>query len=293
VDIGIGLPAAVPGTNGPTIIEWAESAADVGFSSVSVLDRILYDSYDPIAVLGAACAVADVRLLGAVLLVPFRGSGAVLAKQLASVDRLSFGRLTVAVVAGNHQDDYVDSEADSERSGPDPDQMLEEMHLTWRGVAAGVNGSIGPLPAQRGGPPVLVGGHGPAAMRRVVRYGAGWIAGGGGPEAFRRTADRVRSAWTGAGREGVPYLAAIGHFALGEHGRTIARRHLIDYYGFLGGDAAETMAAQALTDTGAVQCELDGYAEAGCDELVLFPCSADAHQIELLAHAALTPGMAP
>ena len=100
MDIGIGLPAAVPGTNGPTIIEWAESAADVGFSSVGVLDRILYDSYDPIAVLGAACAVADVRLLGAVLLVPFRGSGAVLAKQLASVDRLSFGRLTVAVVAG-------------------------------------------------------------------------------------------------------------------------------------------------------------------------------------------------
>ena len=288
MNIGIGLPAAVPGTDGPTIIEWAETAAEVGFSSVGVLDRIVYDSYDPIAVLGAAAAVADVRLLGAVLLVPFRGGGAVVAKQLASVDRLSLGRLTVAVVVGDRQDDYIASGADFERRGHDHDRMLEEMHLTWRGAAAGVTGSIGPPPAQRGGPPVLVGGYGPAAIRRVVRHGAGWISGGGGPEAFGRTADLVRAAWTGAGREGVPYLAAIGHFALGKHARTVARRYLTDYYGFLGGDAAETIAARALTDTETLQSELNGYAEAGCDELVLFPCSADPDEIDLLARAALT-----
>ncbi|GAA1281792.1 LLM class flavin-dependent oxidoreductase [Pseudonocardia aurantiaca] len=287
MEIGIGLPAAVPGTDGATIVEWAESASDAGFPSLGVLDRIVYDSYDPIAVLGAAAAIADARLIGAVLLVPFRGSGAVIAKQLASVDRLSLGRLTVAVVVGDREDDYAVSGADFERRGPDHDRMLEEMHLAWRGEAMGVTGSIGPTPAQHGGPPVLVGGYGPAAIRRVVRYGAGWISGGGGPEAFRRTADRVRAAWAESDREGDPYLAAMGHFALGEHGRAVARRYLTDYYGFLGGDAAESIAARALTDTETLRREIDGYEAAGCDELVLFPCSADPDEIDLLAQAAL------
>lgn len=288
MDIGIGLPAAVPGTDGPTIVEWAQTAAEVGFSSLGVLDRIVYDNYDPIAVLGAAAAVTDVRLLGTVLLVPFRGSGAVVAKQLASVDRLCLGKLSVAVVTGDREDDYLASGADFDRRGHDHDRMLEELKQTWQGVAAGVTGTIGPLPAQRGGPPVLVGGYGPAAIRRVARYGAGWIAGGGGAEAFRPTADRVRAAWSEAGRDGDPYLAAIDYFALGEHARVVARRYLTDYYGFLGGEAAEAIAARALTDTDTVARELDGYAEAGCDELVLFPCSADTDEIDLLARAALT-----
>ena len=189
MDIGIGLPVAVPGTDGATIVEWAQAAEEVGFSSIGVLDRIVYDNYDPIAVLGAAAAVTDIRLLGAVLLVPLRGSGAVVAKQLASVDRLSLGRLTVAVVTGDREDDYIASGTDFERRGHDHDRMLVEMHQTWQGVAAGVTGTIGPLPAQRGGPPVLVGGYGPAAIRRVVRHGAGWIwaAGGRRRSAVRRT----------------------------------------------------------------------------------------------------------
>jgi alkanesulfonate monooxygenase SsuD/methylene tetrahydromethanopterin reductase-like flavin-dependent oxidoreductase (luciferase family) len=288
MDIGIGLPAAVRGTDGATIVEWTRAAEEVGFSSVGVLDRIVYDNYDPIPVLGAAAAVTDIRLLGTVLLAPFRGGGAVVAKQLASVDRLSLGRLTVAVVPGDREDDYVASRVDLNRRGRDQDQMLEEMRQIWRGEAAGGTGSIGPLPAQPGGPPVLVGGEGPATIRRVVRHGAGWIADVGGPEAFRRTADLVLSAWTDGGREGVPYLAAIGHFALGRDGRLAARRYLTDYYGYRGEAAAEAIAERALTDTDTLRREIDGYAEAGCDELVLFPCSADPDQVDLLARATLT-----
>jgi alkanesulfonate monooxygenase SsuD/methylene tetrahydromethanopterin reductase-like flavin-dependent oxidoreductase (luciferase family) len=288
MDIGIGLPSAVPGTDGATLLEWVEASAEAGFASLGTLDRIVYDSYDPIAVLGAAAAVTEhVGLLGAVLLVPFRGSGALVAKQLASVDRLSLGRLTVGVVTGDREDDYSATGGDFARRGHDHDRMLEEMHLAWRGEALAVTGSIGPRPAQRGGPPVLVGGYGPAAIRRVVRHGAGWIAGGGGPEAFRRTADRVRAAWDEAGREGVPYLAAIGHYALGEQAHTVARRYLTDYYGFLGGDAAETIAARALTDTETVQRTIEEFAAAGCDQLVLFPCSAQPDEVDLLARAAL------
>jgi alkanesulfonate monooxygenase SsuD/methylene tetrahydromethanopterin reductase-like flavin-dependent oxidoreductase (luciferase family) len=290
VDIGIGLPATVPGTDGPTLLEWAEACDEAGFSSLGTLDRVVYDNYDPIAVLAAAAAVTGrARLMTAVLLTPFRGSGTLLAKQLASLDRLSLGRLTVGVAVGHRADDYLATGADFARRGPAQDRMLDEMRQVWRGEAPASTGRIGPLPAQPSGPPLLIGGTGPAAIRRVVRHGAGWIAGGGGPEVFARTAERVRQAWSEAGREGVPYLAAVGYYALGEHARAVADRYLTDFYGYLGADAARTVAAGALTDRDAVRREIDGFAAAACDELLLLPCSADADEIDLLARVALKP----
>jgi alkanesulfonate monooxygenase SsuD/methylene tetrahydromethanopterin reductase-like flavin-dependent oxidoreductase (luciferase family) len=291
VDIGIGLPSTVPGTDGPTIIEWAEAADEAGFSSLGTLDRIVYGNYDPIAVLGAVAAATEhARLMTAVLLTPLRGSGALVAKQLASVDRLSLGRLTVGLAVGRRRDDYLAAGADFARRGQVQDRMLEEMRQAWRGEPVGSTGPVGPLPAQPGGPPLLIGGDGPAAIRRVTRFGAGWIAGGGGPEAFARTAERVQQAWTEAGREGVPYLAALGYYALGEHARTAARAYLTDYYAFVGADVVELIAASALTDQDAVRREIEAFTAAGCDELVLFPCSADADEVDLLARAALGNG---
>ncbi|MDT7616165.1 MAG: hypothetical protein QOF00_3612, partial [Pseudonocardiales bacterium] len=57
---------------------------------------------------------------------------------------------------------------------------------------------------------------------------------------------------------------------------------------YRGEAAAEAIAERALTDTDTLRREIDGYAEAGCDELVLFPCSADPDQVDLLARATLT-----
>jgi hypothetical protein len=154
-----------------------------------------------------------------------------------------------------------------------------------RSVWAGDAGGVGPAPAQLGGIPMLIGGTGPAAIRQVVEYGTGWI--GGRPETFRAGAQEVQKAWSDAGREGEPYLAATAYFALGEHARAVSRRYLLDYYGFLGDDRAERVADSVLTGTGRLELEIAQYADAGCDELILFPCVPDPDEIELLAGAVL------
>src|SRR2546421_5499292 len=93
--IGIGLPAAVPGTDMTSIGGWAADAERAGFESVGVIDRLIYDNLDPLTALAAAAACTSrVELTSTVVNVCWRANPVLLAKQLSSVVRLSGGRLT-------------------------------------------------------------------------------------------------------------------------------------------------------------------------------------------------------
>src|SRR5687767_3743770 len=106
--IGIGLPAAIPEAPAGAIAEWAVAAEASGFESVGVIDRLVYDNIDPLVALAAAAACTQrVELLTTVLNVPWRRNGVVLAKQLASLDRLSGGRLTAGLGLGGWPDDHA------------------------------------------------------------------------------------------------------------------------------------------------------------------------------------------
>jgi alkanesulfonate monooxygenase SsuD/methylene tetrahydromethanopterin reductase-like flavin-dependent oxidoreductase (luciferase family) len=94
--VGIGLPAAVPGTNMTLIGRWATEAEGAGFESVGVIDRLMYDNLDPLTALAAAAACTDrVELVSTLVNVCWRNNAVLLAKQLSSVVRLSGGRLTI------------------------------------------------------------------------------------------------------------------------------------------------------------------------------------------------------
>ena len=77
--------------------------------------------------------------------------------------------------------------------GKAQDALLAEMRAVWAGEPRGTAGAIGPAPVQPGGPPLLIGGTGAAAIRRTTTLGAGWISGGGGPAMFADAAGRVRA----------------------------------------------------------------------------------------------------
>jgi alkanesulfonate monooxygenase SsuD/methylene tetrahydromethanopterin reductase-like flavin-dependent oxidoreductase (luciferase family) len=121
----------------------------------------------------------------------------------------------------------------------------------------------------------------------MIDPGVGWISDGGGPPLFAARADRARSAWRDAGRDGEPRLAALAYVSLGADSEGYALRYLSDYYGFLG-DIAEQIAAGALTSREAVRAAVAAFKDAGCDELILFPCNPDVAQVDLVAEAVTT-----
>lgn len=98
--IGIGLPTTVPGIDGRTIVDFSRAAEELGFSTLAVLDRLVYDSYDGLMTLTAAAAVTErINLATTILLAAYRPSPVLLAKQLATLDQLSHGRLVLGAAA--------------------------------------------------------------------------------------------------------------------------------------------------------------------------------------------------
>ena len=132
------------------------------------------------------------------------------------------------------------------------------------------------------GPALLVGGLSDQGFARVARYADGYVHGGGPPRTFARAADKARAAWSDAGRPGQPQLWAQAYFALGGAAAEAGARYLRDYYAFTG-PYAEKIAAGLLTNPQAIAQFLRGYAEAGCDEVVLLPTVADLKQLHQLA----------
>ncbi|MEQ4723344.1 LLM class flavin-dependent oxidoreductase [Nonomuraea sp. B19D2] len=282
MELGIGLPTMVSGIAGSDLLTWARRAEELGFSSLGALDRLMYDGYEPlIALAGAAGATSRIRLATTILIAAYRGDRALLAKQLASLDRLSGGRLVVGAAAGGRQDDYEACRTPYAERGRRLDELLAELRGFWSGE------SDEPVPgprAEKGGPPLFVGGHSPAAMRRAAAFGDGWIAGGSSASAYGELVGRVRQAWEAAGRADRPRLMAIAYVSLGPDGREQAAHHLLDYYSFMGWKA-EMAVRSVLTDAHQLRDFVAGYEAAGCDELLLFPCVQDPRQADLIADA--------
>ena len=68
--IGVGLPATIPGVSGPQVLEWAKRVDSGPFSSLGILDRLVYHNYEPLITLAAAAAVTQrVRLMTTILIV--------------------------------------------------------------------------------------------------------------------------------------------------------------------------------------------------------------------------------
>jgi len=275
MNIGVGLPTSTSGISGELLLEWAKRADAGPFSSLGVVDRIAYHNYEPFTALAAAAAVTRrVRLATMVVIGPLRNT-VILAKQAASLDALSDGRLTLGLAVGARGEDYQVSGIDSRGRGRRFGEQLEALRDIWE------EGKIGPTPKSPG-PHVLVGGSSGEALARMARYADGYMHGGGPPRAFAAAAAKALSAWSDLGRPGRPRLWGMGYFALGDGTVDAGARYLRHYYAFTG-SFAEKIAAGNLTSPGAIADFIRGYEDAGCDELVLFPTVSMVEQIDRLA----------
>ncbi len=248
MNIGIGLPAVIPGVKGELILDWARRADSAAFSSLGVTDRVVYQNYEPLMTLAAVAGVTKhIRLMTAVLLAPLRRT-ALLAKQAASLDALSNGRLTLGLGIGGREDDFLAAEASFRDRGKRFDQQLALMTQIWSGQpVSGTIGEVGPVPVQQGGPELLIGGFSPKARERIARWGNGALigVGGGGPEMVRQSLEMTRKVWQEAGR----------------------------------------VAAGVRTTPEALRGLVQEFADMGVDELLLWPCIPELDQISRLEDA--------
>jgi alkanesulfonate monooxygenase SsuD/methylene tetrahydromethanopterin reductase-like flavin-dependent oxidoreductase (luciferase family) len=284
--IGIGLPNTIRGAEGPEILEWAKRADSAGFSSLGTTDRIVYPNYEPLVSLAAAAGVTErIALTPAILIVPYRASAAVVAKQTATLHALSGGRLVLGAAVGGREDDYRAAGVPFESRGRRFEEMLDEIKRLWAGEERGHAGGVGP-DVSDSPPPIIVGGQVDAAFRRAAKYGDGWIMGTAPPEYFPPAVEKLEAAWRSEGRDGEPRKMSLTYFSLDDDPDAQARHTIGHYYEFAS-EYAGMMVAGAAKGEEEVKERVRAFEQVGCDELIMCPASSDPGQVDKLAAAVL------
>jgi alkanesulfonate monooxygenase SsuD/methylene tetrahydromethanopterin reductase-like flavin-dependent oxidoreductase (luciferase family) len=286
MEIGIGLPNAVPRATGDQLTNWARAAEEAGFSTLGTIDRLVFDSYESIVALSAAASVTErIRLTTDVILGPLRQNPAMIAKQVLSLDALAGGgRAVLGIGIGAREDDYGVSGLDMSTRGQWLDAALPTIRAIFHGDGD-LETKVGPRPGN-GGPTLLVGGGVEAAFERTARYADGWTQGGSGPDQFAEDVTKLDEAWRKEGREGTPYTLALVYFSLGPDAQKHAEEDLGAYYEWLGDDLKQMIIGSAAKDADTVKQYADAFEGHGCDELIFFPAASDPQQVSLLADAA-------
>jgi alkanesulfonate monooxygenase SsuD/methylene tetrahydromethanopterin reductase-like flavin-dependent oxidoreductase (luciferase family) len=282
--IGIGLPNQVRDVRPAVIPEWAAKAESAGFSTLGTFGRFAYPGVnDTVALAAAAGATSRIGLLSHVLLGP-TWPPRLLAKELAGIDGVSGGRLTLGIGLGGRPDDFVVEGLGPRGLGKRMDHDLAVYREIWRGEPVG-GGSNPAVPAGTRDVPLLFGGISAPAYRRMAREGAGYI-GGTLPAAMVAEAfDGAKAAWRDAGRSGSPWLVAVAYFALSEVDK--GRAGVRDYYSFLGNDMANGAGAGVHGSPDTVKTAVTAFAEIGADELILAPTIDDVDEVTRLAEVVL------
>ena len=279
--VGIGLPVSTP----EVLLDWARAADTGPFSTLGLLDRFVFDNPEPLVTLSVlAGATTRVRLQTEVLLAPLR-EPVLLAKQAATLDRLSGGRFVLGLGVGGREDDFEVAGADYRSRGRRMDEQMEVMRRVWSGADySDTLGPIGPLAHRENGPEVLFGAFAPAALGRIARFGDGLLA-VAPPQMIGAQIDTVRRTWEEAGRDGAPRIVAQVNAALGpESVVEEARTAMGGYYRFAGEMGEQFVAAMITTPEG-VREAVSAYADQGVDEVMFYCYGRDPKQVDRLADA--------
>jgi alkanesulfonate monooxygenase SsuD/methylene tetrahydromethanopterin reductase-like flavin-dependent oxidoreductase (luciferase family) len=290
--VGMNLPVMVPGLGRDAILEWARRVDAGPFSHLAAGERVVFPNPELIVTMSAAAAVTErVRILLNVLVLPMHAE-VFKAKQLATLDVLSGGRLTVGVGAGAREDDFQAAGADFRRERPLARlaAQVATMRRVWAGEQgiAGLEDPVGPSPVQPGGPEILSGSLSPASIDRAARWADGICGFSFGPslDEVRASFDRTRSAWREAGRDRPPRLVTSCWFALGDDPRAQIDAYLARYLRFMGPDVPAAIAPTVVTTSPEALAELvRELDECGADELSLVPTTADPDEVDRVVAA--------
>jgi probable F420-dependent oxidoreductase len=179
------------------------------------LPRYYYRTLDPFVALTAAATVTDRLRLGTGIALAIQRDPIHLAKEVASLDLVSGGRVSFGVGVGWNREEMRDHGTDPRTRGARLNEQLAAMTELWTKDEAEFHGKFvdfgpafaWPKPVQQPRPPIFVGGDSPAALARVAAHGDGWM-----PNA-KRQPDEIRDQIARAAEALGPNARLIGAFA--------------------------------------------------------------------------------
>jgi alkanesulfonate monooxygenase SsuD/methylene tetrahydromethanopterin reductase-like flavin-dependent oxidoreductase (luciferase family) len=282
--VSMTLPSMVGGIDRDTILAWCRRIDDGPFHSLAVGERVTFDNTEQWVLLSAAAALTErVRIVPTVVVLPAHPA-ALIAKQAATLDVLSAGRVTLGVGVGGRDEDYRALGAPDDRRHQRMDDQVALMRRVWAGEPPEPGlGPVGPPPVQRGGPPVLAGSLGSRSIRRAAAWADGIVGFmlSPHPDDAAATVVRIRAAWDAAHRVAPPLCATSFWYGLGDRAPERVRAYAIRYLGVFGEEIAAAMADEvSVVSEPALREALSDLAAAGCDEVFLVPTTADPTELD-------------
>jgi hypothetical protein len=279
----------VAGYSRDTTLAWCRGIDSGPFSSLACGERITFHNQEMRVLLAAAAALTSrVRIVPTLYVLPLHDAVKA-AKEIATLDVLSGGRVTVCVGAGGREQDYRALGARFEGRFGAIEPQVRELRRLWSGepVLEGAP-ALGPPCVQKGGPPLWAGVFGPKSLARAARWAdavMGFAATSDIGESERAFAD-VDAAWEKAGRsERAPRISGFW-YGLGPGAEARLRGYVHDYMKIGGEKVANAMAGmQRIHGADAFRAALDRLEAAGCEECFLVPSSTDPAELDRTCEA--------
>lgn len=287
--IGMTLPVMEPDLDRQVLHDWVKAIDQGPWGSLAFGERIIFDNPDCAVMLGAAAAWSERVEIVTTIFVAQLHNPVMLAKQVATADVLSGGRLTVGLGIGGREEDYLAAGADfASHKNSEMARIAAEMRRVWAGetIVEAAPRRVGPPPVRQGGPRMLAAAMGPKAIALASQWADGvcGMSFGPDPEEIGGYFDMVRKAWSEAGRP-APHLGTSFWFAVGDEARAQVETHLKRYFTWVDPAARDAIAASAgfAGSLQELRDMLKRIEDKGTDEVQLIPTSSDVDQVHRIA----------
>jgi alkanesulfonate monooxygenase SsuD/methylene tetrahydromethanopterin reductase-like flavin-dependent oxidoreductase (luciferase family) len=269
------------------MLYWMRAIDNGPFESLTCGERITSYTVEMRTILGAAAAVTErVRIVPSLYVLPMHNA-VWAAKEIATLDVMSNGRVTLCVGVGGRPMDYEAVGAPFEKRHARMDEQIAAMKKIWQGVPPLEGGDpVGPTPVQAGGPPILAGTMGPKATRRAAEWADGlymW-SGNGQKQEIDKMIKQADACWEDAGRDTKPTRITGFWASLADNAAERLPAYVYDYVKVLSPEFAAAMSKGVDRCTpDRINASLDAMEELGCEETYLVPATCDLADIDRLS----------
>ncbi|HIG71002.1 MAG TPA: LLM class flavin-dependent oxidoreductase [Myxococcales bacterium] len=287
MEVGVCLPYMERELDRDIMLYWMRAIDNGPFESLTCGERITSYTVEMRTILGAAAAVTErVRIVPSLYVLPMHNA-VWAAKEIATLDVMSNGRVTLCVGVGGRPMDYEAVGAPFEKRHARMDEQIAAMKKIWQGVPPLEGGDpVGPTPVQAGGPPILAGTMGPKATRRAAEWADGlymW-SGNGQKQEIDKMIKQADACWEDAGRDTKPTRITGFWASLADNAAERLPAYVYDYVKVLSPEFAAAMSKGMDRCTpDRINASLDAMEELGCEETYLVPATCDLADIDRLS----------